>query len=53
MCTKHLTICQNGSRDSRCEAIDHVRIFNNDKIQPAAASLPACGHPDFVTPGLQ
>lgn len=50
---KHLTICQHCPRHSRCEAIDHVRIFNNDEIQPATTSLPSCGHPNFVTPGLQ
>lgn len=45
--------CQNFSIDLRCETIDHVRVFNNDEIQPPAASLPACGHPHFMTPGLQ
>lgn len=53
MHTKQLTICQRWPKDSRCEAIDHVRIFNNDEIQPATTSLPSCGHPHFVTPGLQ
>lgn len=50
---KHPTICQHWPKHSRCEAIDHVRIFNNDEIQPATTSLPSCGHPHFVTPGLQ
>lgn len=50
---RHQETCQNLSIDLRCETIDHVRIFNNDEIQPPAASLPACGHPHFVTPGLQ
>lgn len=46
-------LAKSGSTDLRCETIDHVRVFNNDEIQPAAASLPACGHPHLVTPGLQ
>lgn len=38
---------------SRREAINHVSISDNDKIQPAATSLPSCSYTDLMTPRLQ
>lgn len=51
--TRHLIICLNCSRYSRGEAINHVSVSDNDKIQPAATSLPSCGYTHLMTPRLQ
>lgn len=49
--TKHLAIFL--SVHSRCEAINHMSISDDDKIQPAATPLPSCGYADLMTPRLQ
>lgn len=51
--SRHLTICINHCIHLRSEAINHVSVSDDDKIQPAATSLPSCGHTHFVTPRLQ
>ena len=38
---------------SPCEAINHMSVSDDDKIQPAATALPSCGHAHLVTLGLQ
>lgn len=38
---------------SRCKAVNHMSISDNDQIQPATTPLPSCSHANLMTPRLQ
>lgn len=48
-CMMHFICCVH----SRGEAIDHVSISDNNKVQPATSTLPSCSYTHLVAPGLQ
>lgn len=53
ICASILKTPETSSSHSRSEAIYHVSVSDDDKIQPPAAPLPSCGYAHLMTPRLQ